>query len=123
MKKSALYLLLLAFTVFSSCEKELKDYNLAIDLQSSFDQDNVQVFIDGYPEYDQKATTNQLLGLAGSTTTTRTEGYHQLKVVINNSTSKTSVFPLNANLYIGINYNVQSKEITVLYSNHPFGYD
>ena len=123
MKKSAFLLTLMLMLIFASCEKETKNYDLAIDLQSSFDHDNVAVFIDGQSEFDRQITTNYSLGFAGGTTTTRNPGNHQVKVVINNTIVKTAIFPLNANLFIGVNYDKFSKKVSIVYSNQPFAYD
>jgi len=123
MKQITLIVLSFVSLFFAACEKEAKSYNLAIDLQSSFDHDNVKVFIDGHIELDRLATTNHLLGFAASTTTSRNSGNHQVKVVVNNSISKTAVVPLNDNLFIGVNYNNQTQKITIQYSNQPFAYD
>ena len=122
MKKNILPLLLIGLFIFSSCEKEVNNYNLAIDLQFSFKHDQVKVFIDGLPRFDRNVTTNQSLGYSGSTTTTLNSGVHQLKVVINDTIHKTVIFPLNANLFIGIKYEESTGEISVDYSHQPFAY-
>lgn len=123
--KKATILLLSAFSLlFAACEKEGgKLYNVAIDVQSDFDHDNVKVFIDNQVEVDMQATTNHVLGFAGSATTTRNSGNHQIKVVVNNNVIKTAVFPLNGNLYIGVAYLRDTDKINIQYSNQPFPYD
>ena len=123
MKKSFLPFLLISLFIFSSCEKEVHDYNLAIDLQFSFKHDEVKVFIDGVPQFDRNVTTNHALGFSGSTTTSINSGLHQLKVVINDTITKTAIFPANAHLFIGIQYDPVTEEISVDYSNHPFNYN
>ena len=122
MKKSV-FLLIPLLLLFASCEKETKNYDLAIHLQTQFDHDNVLVYVDGHPEFDRQVTTNDALGFAGGTTTVRNPGNHQVKVVINNTITKTAIFPLNANLFLGINYNKLTKKISLTYSNQPFVYD
>lgn len=118
--------LLLAIVMLYSCKEEGDRFTLGIDVQSYFDQDNVQVFVDGQLLINKQLRTNPVLGVClyeGQITTTQNEGAHEMKVVVNNTATKTENFSLHKNFYIGINYNQQTKEISFAYADQRFLYD
>lgn len=131
MEKTAFIFLLLTIGILPSCKKDLNTFTvntftLGVDVQSSFDQDRVQVFIDGQEVINKRLQTNYSLGVCfvdGQITTTKNEGNHKIKIIVNNAATKTETFSLNNNLYIGINYNRQTNEISIIYSNQRFIYD
>ena len=98
-------------------------FDLGVDIQSSFENDKVQVFIDNQPLLNTEVTTNHTLSLATSISTANTEGSHTIKVIVNNGTAKTESFTQKADLYIGVKYNKQNKLVSFVYSAHPFVYD
>ena len=98
-------------------------FDLGVDIQSSFENDKVQVFIDNQPLLNTEVTTNHTLSLATSISTANTEGSHTIKVIVNNGTAKTESFTQKADLYIGVKYNKQNKFVSFVYSAHPFVYD
>jgi len=107
MRKTTFTFFLIAVSIFNCCKKDLNSYVLGIDIQSSFNQDSVQVFVDGQSLINRRLQTNYVLGvcnIAGQTTTTKIGGNYEIKVIINNTTIKTETFSLNNNLYIGVNY-------------------
>jgi len=118
----------LALILLWSCKEEEGNVNtisLGLDVQSSFDQDNVQIKIDNREIMNRHLQTNNLLGVCdyGRINIKLTEGKHVIKIVINKWTTKTEVFSLSKALYIGVNYFEQTKEIALIYSDQPFGYD
>jgi hypothetical protein len=123
MKKTILSIPL-ALLLFAACRKTSNPtvFDLGVDMQSTFEQDNVQVLIDNQPLLDREVSTNGILGFGGSISTANTEGNHTLKVIINDSTVKSENFTQKANLYIGINYNKTTKAVTFVYSDHGFVY-
>lgn len=98
-------------------------FDLGVDIQSSFDNDKVQVFIDNQPLLNTQVTTNHTLSLATSISTANTEGNHVIKVIVNNGVVKTESFTQKADLYIGVSYNKQENTVSLVYADHPFAYD
>lgn len=125
MKNSSFYLLALTFSLlFIACKKNdsLKDVELNVHTQASFDTDSVKIYIDNQKQFDNVITTNPTLGYAGGFSTVITEGKHLLHVIINNKTH-TEVFTLTKTLYIGIGYDKTTGKITTQVSTQKFAYD
>jgi len=126
MKKASIYLLLLTLPLFFavSCKKSdtLKEVVLKVDVQSSFNNDRVVVFIDNQKQFDNAVTTNDVLSFAGGFSTTISEGRHKFQVFIN-STSYTEEFSLNNTHYIRIRYERLTNRLSTIHSNQPFIYD
>lgn len=124
MKKTILSIPLVLL-LLAACRKASNPtvFDLGVDIQSTFDNDKVQVFIDNQPLLNTQVTTNHTLSLATSISTANTEGNHTIKVIVNNGVVKTESFIQKADLYIGVSYNKQEKTISLVYVNHPFGYD
>jgi hypothetical protein len=122
--KKVLLSIPLVLLLFAACRKTSNPavFDLGVDIQSSFDQDNVQVFIDNQPLLNSPLSSSPLLGLATSISTANTEGYHTIKVVINDNIVKTESFMQSNDLYIGVNYNRSTKAISLIYSDHGFMY-
>ncbi|MGN6491527.1 MAG: hypothetical protein ACTHLE_05975 [Agriterribacter sp.] len=124
MNKIAITLLLVA-SIFCACKKDKNTFTLGIDVQSSFNQDSVRIFIDGQELINKRLQTNYALGVCfvdGQVTTALNEGQHEIKVSINNAITKTETFNLHNNLYIGVNSD-QSSDVSLIYSNERFIYD
>jgi hypothetical protein len=124
MKKTILFTSLVLL-LFAACRKANNPtvYDLGVDLQNSFDKDNVQVVIDNQPLLNAQVTTNDLLSLAKSISTVNTEGKHTIKVVINDTLVKTESFTQSGELYVGITYNRTTSDISFKFSPHRFVYD
>jgi hypothetical protein len=125
MKKIILTVFLLS-SLMMACRKSngpAAKFDLGVDLQSTFEQDQVQVLIDDQLLYDNLATTNPSLSLAKSIGTTNTDGRHFITVVVNNKTSVIDSFEQHSNLYIGVSYDKDIKKISFRYSPVKFGYD
>jgi hypothetical protein len=125
MKKIILTVFLLS-SLMMACRKSngpAAKFDLGVDLQSTFEQDQVQVLIDDQLLYDNLATTNPSLSLAKSIGTTNTDGRHFITVVVNNKTSVIDSFEQHSNLYIGVSYDKDLKKISFRYSPVKFGYD
>lgn len=124
MKKSILFTSLVLL-LFAACRKANNPtvYDLGVDVQSTFNKDNVQVVIDNQPLLNTQVTTNELLGFATSISTANTEGKHTIKVVVNGNVLKTESFTQSGDLYVGINYNKTAGDISFRFSPHRFIYD
>jgi len=105
-----------------SCEEE-KTHTLGIDVQSFFDEDEVQLFLDNKLILNETLTTNNILGLCKGLKITRAEGKHTLKVIINENFVKSEEINLHQDLYLGVRFDSIAKEISFIHSEHPFGYD
>lgn len=97
-------------------------FDLGVDVQSTFDKDNVQVLIDNQPLLNTQVTTNDLLGLATSISTNNSEGKHTIKVIVNGSTVQSEDFTQSSDLYVGINYKKAANTVAFSFSSHPFTY-
>ena len=115
----------LAALILVSCRKTDNPtvYSLGVDMQETFNQDNVRVYIDNQPLLNKELTSNHLLGLAGSVSTVNTEGNHTIKVVVNDNTVTTQSFTQHGDLYIGIKLNKTSNAVSFVYSAKRFVYD
>ena len=125
MKKIILTVFLLS-SLMMACRKSngpAAKFDLGVDLQSSFEEDQVQISIDNQLLYDNLATTNPSLNLAKSIGTTNTDGRHQITVVVNNKTTVIDSFEQHTNLYIGVSYDKELKKISFRYSPTRFAYD
>ena len=98
-------------------------FDLGVDIQSSFENDKVQVFIDNQPLLNTEVTTNHTLSLATSISTANTEGKHTIKVVVNGNVVKTESFTQSGELYVGINYSKTTGDISFKFSPHRFVYN
>jgi hypothetical protein len=124
MKKTILSIPLVLL-LFAACRKSNNPtvYDLGVDIQSSFENDKVQVFIDNQPLLNSEVTTNHALSLATSISTANTEGSQTIKVVVNDKTINTEKFTQKEDLYIGVNYNKQNNKVGFVFSSKPFAYD
>ncbi len=112
--------------LLNGCTKDVNQFSLGIDVQASFNQDHVVILVDGQERINQKLQTNNLLGVCiqgGQTEFGISEGRHSIIIRVNNSITKAENLLMNKDLYIGVNYNPLAKDITLLYSSTPFGYD
>ena len=123
--KKTLLSIPLVLLLLTACRKTNNPtvFDLGVDIQSSFENDKVQVFIDNQPLLNTEVTTNHTLSLATSISTANTEGSHTIKVIVNNGIVKTESFKQKADLYIGVNFSKENKTVSLIYSDHPFGYD
>ena len=115
----------LALLLLAACRKANNPtvYDLGVDVQGTFDRDNVQVVIDNQPLLNTQVTTNELLGFATSISTANTEGKHTIKVVINGTVVKTESFTQSGDLYVGINYKKTAGDISFSFSPRRFLYN
>jgi hypothetical protein len=125
MKKIILTVFLLS-SLMMACRKSngpAAKFDLGVDLQATFEEDQVQVLIDNQLLYDNLATTNHSLSLAKSIGTTNTDGTHHITVVVNNKTTVIDYFEQHSNLYIGVSYDKDLKKVSFRYSPTRFVYD
>jgi hypothetical protein len=124
MKKTILSIPL-ALVLLTACRKSSNPtvYDLGVDIQSNFNNDKVQVFIDNQPLLNTLVTTNHAWSLATSISTANTEGKHTIKVIVNEKAVSTETFSQKADLYIGVNYNQQNDKVNFTYSAQPYLYN
>jgi hypothetical protein len=124
MKKTILSIPL-ALVLLTACRKSSNPtvYDLGVDIQSNFNNDKVQVFIDNQPLLNTLVTTNHAWSLATSISTANTEGKHTIKVIANEKAVSTETFSQKADLYIGVNYNQQNDKVNFTYSAQPYLYN
>lgn len=121
-----LFLVLLVGII--ACNEEVKHYELSIDVQSTFNNDVVEVFIDGDQIINQQFQTIPTLGVSfingqARTTLIRFDGDHSIKIVVNGLWTKSEKIKLTSNLYLGIGYDQSSNQITINRSNEAYLYD
>ena len=124
--RSIYLLFFLSLSILSACKKGSGEQTLGIDIQSAFNQDKVQVFIDGQEMLNQRLQTNWVLGVCmpdGQIITTKSQGGHEIKVIVNDIVTRTDNFSLNNPLYIGVIFNPQTNAISFVYSGQRFIYD
>ncbi|WP_276134761.1 hypothetical protein [Polluticoccus soli] len=118
---------LAAVNVLASCNKKAKKiYNVGVDVQTQFENDKVQIYIDDEQILDKQLTTNDVLGVClpdGIVHKEIKEGKHKLKVVVNGSATKTEKFSLTEDVYIGVRYDRSSGDISYLFQKEKFMYD
>lgn len=96
---------------------------LSIDLQGGFDNDSVQVTLDGKELFSKNVTTNPLLSLAYSRRTSVSDGRHKIKVlIINAGDTNETEFMMQDTLTISVNYNKNTHEITFGFFNELLFY-
>jgi hypothetical protein len=126
MKKLSIYLLALTFPLLfaASCKKgeTLKEVALSVHVQSSFNADDVIIYIDNQKQFDNQATTIETLGFAGGFSTVVNEGRHLLKVIVNNRMFAEE-FTVTKAHYIGIHYDKEKNQLSSMHSDQPFVYD
>jgi len=125
MKKTYLYLVIVII-ILNSCKSEFDIYSLTIHMQASFEQDSVQVFIDDQEIFNDIFQTDHRIGLCysnGQSNIDIPHGKHIIKIIINNSLSKSEKFSMKRDSYLGVNYHPITNEISIIYSQTPFMYD
>jgi len=121
-KRSTRLIFLLIISALVSCQEDSKTFDLGVDIQSFFDQDDVQVFIDDKQVIHEELKTDPVFIVCSSVRLQKNEGNHTIRVVVNDTSAKTEVFQLKNDLFIGVNYDPISKEVSFIYASHPFGY-
>jgi hypothetical protein len=124
--KSAASFLLIAFalTCLFSCSKHCEgNMPVHIDLQETFEQTPVRIYLDDIELYNATVTTNHALGLASSVSTTTSTGVHSLRIVTYDTYTATTSFRLDAELYIGVMRSPYSNMLSFQLQGTPFIYE
>lgn len=121
------FLLLGLVTIMGSCS-EPNRFLLNIDIQSSFEYDDMEIFIDGRRVLNENVNTSWNVGVCfinGKITQPKslTEGNHIIKVILNKSHTKIDEFTLNDNLHVGIRFDPDTEELSIDFQHEPFFYD
>ncbi|MCD6064051.1 MAG: hypothetical protein K0R82_1962 [Flavipsychrobacter sp.] len=117
----------LTVNVLASCNNKVKkSYNVGIDVQTQFENDKVQIYIDDEKILDKQLTTNDVLGVClpdGVVHKEVKEGKRKLKVVVNGSATEVEKFTLTEDVYIGVRYDRSKGEISYIFQKEKFMYD
>lgn len=120
--KFIIHILISLFFITNSCKDEAT-YTIGIDLTNSYNEENVQVELDGKILTDEPLQTNLSTSLAAAVYVKKTSGRHTLKITIDDTYSKTEVISLKDDLNIDVRYNPSTHEISFNYSDQPTFYD
>jgi hypothetical protein len=127
--KPALFLLLVVSFISCTTEEKIPEprvFELGIDAQSMFEGEQVVIELNNEVLINAALQTNHSLGVCfgeGQLKTSEFEGYYALKVTVNNSITKTELFQLDKNHYIGIQFDQATQQLTFVHADEPFGYD
>lgn len=113
--------------LFGSCSEPNRP-SLNIDVQSSFDNDDVEILIDGKRILKENVQTSHNVGVCfidGTITQTFsfTEGNHTIKVILNDSQMISDQFTLNDDLYVGIRFDTETEKLSIEFRDEHFTYD
>ncbi len=112
--------------VFNGCDNNSQTKNLAINVHSQFEDDLLEIYLDGTRRVlNQKVTTNHSIGadLSAAVKFELPAGLHDLKIVVNNSHELNSKIKLERDLYVGVSFDIDTKQISILQQTEPFVYD
>jgi len=131
MRKLFLIIGLFSSIIFVSCDDSngnKPEFEIGIDVQSDFNQDQIQIWIDDVEILNEKVETDRMLGVCHlksqiAEKMNLRKVHHQIKILINSIVSTEQDFYLKRNLYIGVNYNQQFKKNNLVYSKFRFAYD
>lgn len=120
------FILIAASALLISCDDGTSMMSsLSFDVQSSFDNDHVVIKVDGQEVLDENVTTNQILGVdvdARATVAVR-QGKHDVHIIINDTEQLETSVTTSGDLYIGVRYDPQTNQLSIIESSEPFGYD
>jgi hypothetical protein len=128
MKNISLLLLITSFLMVVGCdsESEPETKNLVFNVQSDFEDDMVEIYVDDATlVLNQNVTTNHALGvdLTAIKTVEVTTGSHSIRVVVNGADELRATVSLNSDLYIGVRYDQQTGVVSIDQSLQPYVYD
>lgn len=106
----------------NSCKDE-EIFTVGFDLTNTYNQDEVQIILDGQVLMDEPLQTDLSTSLATTMRVKKPNGKHTLKITVNDIFSKTEVISLKDDLYINVSYNPATPEISFNYSDQPSFYD
>ncbi len=127
MKKTT-FALLFAIAILGSCKKDDAADNtktLGVDVQSYFNNDLIQVFVDGQQMINRSLKTDLSIGYCvdgGKIIVKETPGSHELKAIVKNNASLTESFVVNNDHYVGISYDSLTNKVSFTHQDHPFIY-
>jgi hypothetical protein len=123
--KNLLVFFLGILLIIASCANESDEVEVGIDIQERFDNNLVQVFIDGEEKLNKTLTTNTAIGAGLTDSSLRMnllEGKHEIKVVVDGTIVKKESFTVSQAMYIGVNFDNNAGAITMNQSSKPFLY-
>jgi hypothetical protein len=126
MRNIFLILIVSAMIGFGCADDSATTRNLVFHVQSAFEDDMVEIYVDdGTLVLSQEVTTNHLLGVDVNAIKTIevTTGSHSIRVVVNGANELRTTVSLNSDLYIGVRYDRETGELSIQQSLEPYLYD
>lgn len=126
MRKFSPVVFVMLITFSMACHKSTENFKLAIDVQSSFEGDHVQVLIDNVKRINDHLQTNHTISFCpdgGHTEFGVSKSSHRIEVIINDRLKKSEIFEVKNDLYIGVNFHREEDTIRIVYSPVRFMYD
>ncbi|HEY9044792.1 MAG TPA: hypothetical protein VIN08_02810 [Ohtaekwangia sp.] len=125
MKQTSLAVVLLLVFVGACHNDDRESFEYGVDVQGSFDSDQVQVLVDNHEVINGKLTTSALLGVCvdGIYKGVISEGRHEIRAIVNKTTTENVYFFVSRKVYIGVSRDTQTGQVSFQFSDTPFLYD
>jgi hypothetical protein len=121
------FLILFSATIlFAGCDDEAAEKRqLAFSVQSDFSNDEVEIVVNGLVLLKKTVSTNHSVGadLTAQAAIDLIRGGHRAEITVNSTHKLITNVILDTDLYIGVNYDRDTNEISVVQSPYPFAYD
>jgi hypothetical protein len=124
--KNVFLVLTVSALIGFGCNENPETKDLVFHVQSDFDDDMVEIYVDDATlVFSQKVTTNHLLGVdLNAVRTVEVEtGSHSIRVIVNGADELRTTVSLNSDLYIGVTYDQEAGEVSIQQSLEPYLYD
>jgi hypothetical protein len=125
MRKSILMLSIVVLAVAGCDDDKPENKDLSLHVQSEFDGDQIVIEVDGKIVLDQEVTTNPVLGvdLDAMKTFSFARGVHSIKIKVNEADELITTVQLDSDLYIGVNYDRETEQLSIVQSMQRFLYE
>jgi hypothetical protein len=124
--KRALFIFAVVIVGLTGCDDQPGTSTIEFHPQWTFEDDHVEIYLDdAMLVMDQKVKTLQVLGVDPNAIKAipTFSGEHSIRVVINHGSSQLkTIVSVNSDLYIGVNYNSKTGEISIHQSSKAFTY-
>lgn len=114
--KSFLSILFLAASFFVSCSDEPTIHTVEFHVQTEFDDDLVEIYIDdGQVVLNQKVTTSMALGvdLSAIKSVDMSTGEHAVRIVVNGTHELKTLIRVESDLFVAVTYDPQNNEVSI----------
>lgn len=93
-----------------------------IDLQTWFSNTQVKILIDNSIVFNDTVTTGSILAYAAIIPVKINKGSHLLKITVDNTISKDTIFTITDSLYVGVDFSATNSNIMFDFQYQPFPY-